>query len=128
MTRRSLKGFSKYLSFILRHQPQSIGLELDEQGWADVSELLAKAGTHGKAIDLDTLLRVVETNDKKRFTLSPDRPTHPRGAGAFHQYLPESRTKGTANHSFSRHGHQIPGFHYSPGIAAKIPSASSPVH
>ena len=34
----SLKDTSKFLSLILRHKPQVIGLELDEHGWADVDE------------------------------------------------------------------------------------------
>lgn len=72
MTKQSLNDISKYLSFILRHQPQSIGLILDEQGWASIDELLEKAKASGKDIDHATLLRVVETNKKKRFTLSED--------------------------------------------------------
>ncbi len=63
---------SRFLSFILRHQPDSIGLQLDAQGWADVDELLAKARRNGKSISRELLQHVVETNDKKRFTLSDD--------------------------------------------------------
>ena len=67
-----LVKLSKYLSFILRHHPQSIGLALDDEGWADIDELLAKAKANGKTIDHATLIHVVETNDKKRFTISED--------------------------------------------------------
>lgn len=63
---------SRFLSFILRHEPDSIGLELDHQGWADLDELLAKSRAAGKGFSRDQLLEVVATNDKKRFTLSPD--------------------------------------------------------
>ena len=31
---------SKFLTFILRHKPDSIGLTLDTQGWADIDELI----------------------------------------------------------------------------------------
>ena len=37
----SLAEISKFMSLILRHKPQVIGIELDEHGWADVEELIA---------------------------------------------------------------------------------------
>lgn len=69
MTKDILKTTSKYLSFILRHQPESIGLTLDENGWAEIDALIAKA-----AIELTPALieEVVSSNDKKRFALSED--------------------------------------------------------
>ena len=63
---------SKFLSYVLRHRPESIGLTLDKQGWADVSELLAKANASGTELTLDQLKFIVETNDKQRFVLSED--------------------------------------------------------
>ena len=63
---------SKFLSFVLRHKPGSIGLTLNEQGWASISELLLKARAAGNSFTRDDLIRVVETNDKRRFTFSPD--------------------------------------------------------
>lgn len=61
---------SKYLSFVLRHRPDSIGLALDEFGWASTHELIAKT----KDIELNDVIlqRVVQTNDKQRFALSED--------------------------------------------------------
>ena len=42
-----LKETSKYMSLILRHKPETIGITLDEHGWADVDELIAGiARTH----------------------------------------------------------------------------------
>lgn len=61
---------SKFLSQILRHNPGKIGLTLDANGWAEVSELLEKSAAAGKPISRATLLQVVETNDKKRFALN----------------------------------------------------------
>jgi putative RNA 2'-phosphotransferase len=72
MTSKDLKTTSKFLSYVLRHGPDSIGLTLDENGWASIDDLLAKAAASGRAIDRATLLEVVATSDKKRFTLSPD--------------------------------------------------------
>ncbi|MBR0715986.1 RNA 2'-phosphotransferase [Bradyrhizobium liaoningense] len=63
---------SKFLSFVLRHKPDEIGLTLSADGWANVDELVEKANAAGTAFDRDDLLRVVATSDKKRFSLSPD--------------------------------------------------------
>lgn len=67
-----LDDISRLLSLVLRHDPGSIGLTLDAQGWADVGELIAKAGAAGRTFDREMLGRVVAENDKKRFTLSDD--------------------------------------------------------
>lgn len=63
---------SKFLSLVLRHQPELIGLSLDEAGWASVDELLAACRVHGKTISLEQLQEVVATNDKKRFSFNED--------------------------------------------------------
>jgi len=63
---------SRFLSLVLRHQPETIGLVLDRGGWVGIEELIAKAGAAGKRFDRDELLDVVATSDKKRFTLSAD--------------------------------------------------------
>lgn len=66
------KEISKFLSYVLRHAPDSIGLSLDANGWAEVDELLARAGTAGRRIDPATLRAVVAQSDKQRFTVSED--------------------------------------------------------
>ncbi len=63
---------SKFLSLILRHAPDTIGLTLDAQGWADVAELLARANAHGKRLSPELLREVVATNAKQRFAFSED--------------------------------------------------------
>ncbi len=62
-------SLSKLLSFVLRHDPGSIGLTLDRGGWADVDDLLDKAGHQITRSELET---VVQTSDKQRFALSSD--------------------------------------------------------
>jgi len=63
---------SKYLSLVLRHKPEEIGLRLDPQGWMAIDELLAAAAAHGQAIARHELDFVVANNNKKRFALSED--------------------------------------------------------
>lgn len=63
---------SRFLSLILRHDPGRIGLTLDAQGWADVTDLLDALRRHGMSIDRATLERIVATNPKQRFALSED--------------------------------------------------------
>jgi len=63
---------SKFLSFVLRHKPDAIGLALDPQGWVSIDELIEKSETAGTRFSRDDLLQVVETSDKKRFSVSAD--------------------------------------------------------
>ncbi len=66
------KQTSKFLSLVLRHAPSRIGLVLDAQGWTEVDTLITKANAAGFALDRATLLEIVATSDKQRFTLSAD--------------------------------------------------------
>ncbi|WP_299891578.1 RNA 2'-phosphotransferase [uncultured Lacinutrix sp.] len=73
MNEKNIKRVSKFLSLILRHNPQKINLELDENGWANVEELLEKSNKNNTRFSMETLEEVVETNDKKRFTFNDDK-------------------------------------------------------
>jgi putative RNA 2'-phosphotransferase len=64
---------SKFLSLILRHEPDKIGLILDEAGWASVTELLAQLAAHGRGMSMEELEHVVTTNDKQRFSFNEDK-------------------------------------------------------
>ncbi|MBC7210761.1 MAG: RNA 2'-phosphotransferase, partial [Pseudomonas sp.] len=72
MNQKQRDTLSKFLSYVLRHAPESIDLSLNRDGWADVDALIHGAGRQGHAFDLHALREVVETNDKRRFTLSDD--------------------------------------------------------
>lgn len=61
---------SKFLSLVLRHRPEAIGLQLDAQGWADVQDLITLAAAKGTVLTEALIREVVETSDKKRFALS----------------------------------------------------------
>lgn len=69
---KNITRLSKFLSYILRHAPNEIGLELGDGGWVATGDLIAKARVHGHALTPEILREIVATNDKKRFTLSPD--------------------------------------------------------
>lgn len=60
---------SKFLSLVLRHKPEEVGVTLDPHGWVDVDVLLA--AMRGK-LDRAMLDRAVAENNKKRFEFSED--------------------------------------------------------
>jgi putative RNA 2'-phosphotransferase len=63
---------SKFLSLILRHEPERVGLRLGDAGWVGVDELLKAVNSHGVSLTLDDLKYIVATSDKKRFAFSGD--------------------------------------------------------
>jgi putative RNA 2'-phosphotransferase len=68
---QKLNKASKFLSLVLRHKPEKIGLKLDAQGWADIGELIDKAGTQGMALTRERVAEIVAGSDKQRFALDP---------------------------------------------------------
>lgn len=62
----------RFLSLVLRHEPGAAGITLDENGWADVEELLAGVRRTGRQIDMDTLERIVRENNKQRYSFNED--------------------------------------------------------
>ncbi|WP_044182918.1 RNA 2'-phosphotransferase [Phytobacter massiliensis] len=63
---------SKFLSYVLRHSPESIGLTLDSEGWASIESLIIGAAKQGRELNKQLIESVVENNDKKRFAISTD--------------------------------------------------------
>ena len=63
---------SKFLSLVLRHAPETIGLSLDSAGWAQVDALLERANAHGMALNRASLSQIVAGSDKQRFAFSDD--------------------------------------------------------
>ena len=67
----SLQNTSKYISLILRHKPEVIGIALDEHGWANVDELIAGVSkTHPMTMEL--LEEIVRTDEKQRYSFNED--------------------------------------------------------
>lgn len=69
MTKKLIQR-SKFLSLLLRHQPERIGLELDEQGWASVDELIEKSVLSGQPFTRAQLRDIVEQDDKQRYAFN----------------------------------------------------------
>ncbi len=72
MNAERTKRISKFLSYVLRHDPQSIQVELTPAGWVSVETLLTAARRHGHAITREQLDEVVRSSDKQRFAFSED--------------------------------------------------------
>lgn len=74
MSTQQLNETSKFLSYsyVLRHDPQAIGLQLDNEGWADIDALIAGAAKDGRTLDIALIQAVVRSSDKKRFSISED--------------------------------------------------------
>ncbi|MFI3254218.1 MAG: RNA 2'-phosphotransferase [Eubacteriales bacterium] len=66
--------FGKYLSYILRHNPQKIGVNMCENGWVSVDELVYKINqNNSEQIDISVLYEIVENNNKKRYSFNSDK-------------------------------------------------------
>ena len=69
-------ALGKFISYVLRHHPESIGIKLDKNGYADVLELIEKINAHPKytnQLSIERLQHIVETNDKKRYSYNADK-------------------------------------------------------
>ena len=55
MTDKAITRTSKFLSLILRHEPERVGLKLDSAGWVAVDELLEAVKQNGVSLTLDQL-------------------------------------------------------------------------
>ena len=66
----NLDKMGRFISFILRHHPETIGIELDEHGWANVEELLFGINNNGRIIDMELLEEIVRTDQKQRYSFN----------------------------------------------------------
>ena len=69
----NLKNISKFMSLVLRHKPEEIGLDMNENGWVNLEELIAKMNQKGLIVNVELIARIVETNDKKRVAFNEDK-------------------------------------------------------
>ncbi len=75
MNKKEEIKISKFLSLILRHKPQTVNLQLDKNGWADIKKLIQQVNINNKKLNLDfkKLEYVVENNDKQRFIFDDEK-------------------------------------------------------
>lgn len=67
---KQITYISKFLSLVLRHQPETIGIQLDQNGWTAVDDLLEKSNNYGIKFDREILNYIVAANSKKRFAFN----------------------------------------------------------
>ena len=68
----SLNETSKFIALILRHKPETIGISLDEHGWANVSELIEGINKQQPFTMMD-LEEIVKTDNKQRYSFNEDK-------------------------------------------------------
>jgi putative RNA 2'-phosphotransferase len=64
---------SRFLSLVLRHKPEIIGLKLNTNGWVDTDNLVSAMKSKETDFNFDTLDEIVRNNDKKRFEYNTDK-------------------------------------------------------
>lgn len=69
----NIEKLSRFISFILRHKPEEIGLTLDAHGWAKVTDLINGINRSGRRIDMSVLEEIVRTDDKQRYSFNEDK-------------------------------------------------------
>jgi len=68
--KKKLDNTSKFLSLILRHKPETIGLTLDTGGWLNIQDIVSNANID---LNYEIIEHVVKTSEKKRFSISEDK-------------------------------------------------------
>ena len=68
-----LTKLSRYISLILRHKPEVIGISLDEHGWANVDELITGIVKNNPGFNMETLAEIVKTDNKQRYSFNADK-------------------------------------------------------
>ena len=68
-----LTQISKFLSMILRHKPEAIGITLDEHGWGNVDEIIAGIEQQYPGFNMQKLEEIVRTDNKQRYSFNGDK-------------------------------------------------------
>lgn len=70
--KKQITEASKFLSYVLRHKPESIELPITPEGWVNLQDLISKGNASGQHLTMELIDQVVQTSDKKRFEISED--------------------------------------------------------
>lgn len=68
-----LDKLSVFISLILRHKPETIGIQLDEHGWANIDELINGINNSGRKINMEILEEIVRTDNKQRYSFNENK-------------------------------------------------------
>ena len=69
----NLTNLSRYMSLILRHKPEVIGITLDKHGWANVNDLICGIEKNNPGFNMDILEQIVRTDSKQRYSFNDDK-------------------------------------------------------
>lgn len=69
----NLQNISKYMSLILRHKPEVIGICIDEHGWANVEKLIQGIAKNNHGFNMEALEEIVKTDNKQRYSFNDDK-------------------------------------------------------
>lgn len=69
----NLTNLSRYMSLILRHKPEVIGITLDEHGWASVNDLICGIEKNNPGFNMNILEQIVRTDSKQRYSFNDDK-------------------------------------------------------
>lgn len=70
---KTMDNISRFLSLILRHKPEVIGISLDEHGWAKVDDLIAGINASGRKLTYTNLQEIVEQDKKQRYCFNTEK-------------------------------------------------------
>jgi putative RNA 2'-phosphotransferase len=68
----NLATASKFLSLLLRHKPEVVGLSLDAKGWAEIEDIVRLTAGRHTPLTKNLIEEITATSDKKRFVISDD--------------------------------------------------------
>lgn len=69
----NLQSISRYISLILRHKPEVIGITIDKHGWAKVEELIQGIEKNNPEFNMEALEEIVRTDNKQRYSFNDDK-------------------------------------------------------
>lgn len=67
-----MKSDSVFMSYVLRHDPDAINLDMDKRGWVSIQQLIDNANVVNRKLNLDLIKKIVRENNKGRFAISDD--------------------------------------------------------
>lgn len=67
-----MKSDSVFISYVLRHKPEAINLDMDRKGWVSISQLISNAPIAKRKLTKESILEIVKNDEKGRYAISND--------------------------------------------------------